>query len=168
MTLQVAPIQSTLKAEDGTKKWYPRIVKVGKTVTSADLARDLAGVSTLSLGDSRNVFANMMGILRGYLLDSRSVCIDDFGTFTVTCQAQGNGVDTLEEVSPKQITGLKVRFTPSYTRTTFAGTTRAMFTGVDFEMYGSRSKSVEYVANDNSSDGGGNNGGGGVIVDPNG
>ena len=38
MTLQVAAVQSSLESEDGSKKWYPRLVKVGKTVGSKELA----------------------------------------------------------------------------------------------------------------------------------
>jgi len=162
MTLQVTAFQSPLKDEDGNKKWYPRLIKVGRTVTSDDLARDLTKVSTLSIGDARNVFDNLMDIVKGHLLDSKSVRLDSLGTFTVTCRARKTGVSTKEEVSPKQITDLKIRFTPSYTRSTFEGTTRAMFTGVDFEMYGKKSKST---AVDPNNDGGDN--GDDEYIDPN-
>lgn len=165
MTLQVAAIQSSFESQDGTKKWYPRIVKVGKTITSNDLAKDLADVSTLSIGDARNVFDNLASIIKKHLMNSQSVCIDDFGTFTVTSQARGTGVDTKEEVTPKQITGLKVRFTPTYTRSAFEGTTRAMYTGVTFEMYGSRSKSV-LTGSDENNEGGGAPDEGDDLVDP--
>lgn len=161
MTLQVTAALGPKVAEGETRKWYPRIIKTGRTVTSDDLARDLSEVSTLSIGDSRNVFDNLMGIMRRHLLNSRSVCLDGFGTFTITCRARKTGVDTKEEVSPKQITDLKIRFTPKYTRSAFEGTTRAMFSGVDFEMYGKRSKALG--ATDDEDTGGS---GGGGQIDP--
>ena len=114
----------------------------------------MAERATLSVGDTKNVFDNLSRISKRHLLNSRSVCIDGLGTFTVICQARKTGVDTKDEVSPKQITALKVRFTPSYTRNSFEGTTRAMFTGVDFAMYGSKSKSFTSGPNDNSGNGG--------------
>lgn len=174
MTLQFTAVQSSMESEDGSKKWYPRLVKVGRTVTSDDLAKDLARVSTLSVGDSRNVFDNLSDIFRTHLLNSRSVRLDGLGTFTVTCKAQGTGVDTREEVSSDQITSLKIRFTPCYTRSKYLGTTRALFFGVDFEMYGSKSKSTGmYAGNNNDTNtgnggdtGGGSNTGGGGFVDP--
>jgi len=166
MTLQVTAAQGPFKDEDGNQKWYPRLIKVGRTITSDDLARELTKVSTLSIGDARNVFDNLMDIIKGHLLDSKSVRLDYLGTFTVTCRARKTGVNTKEEVSPKQITDLKIRFTPSYTRSNFEGTTRAMFTGVDFEMYGARSKSTASGSNDNNGEGN-DDGGEDEYIDPN-
>lgn len=38
------------------------------------------------------------------------------GTFYLTCQSVGQGVDMPEEVSPRQITAVKVGFIPEYKR----------------------------------------------------
>ena len=91
-----------------------------------------------------------MSIMKRHLLNSKSVCLDGFGTFTIICRARKMGVDSKEEVTPKQITDLKIRFTPSYTRNAFEGTTRAMFSGVDFEMYGKKSKASTTDSNNNN------------------
>lgn len=164
MPLLFTTFQSTMETKEGKNQWHPRLVKVGEPVTAYDLAMQIAKRSSLTPGDSLNVIDNLMDVIQGYLLDSRSVCLDRLGTFTITCRSTGNGVDTEEEVSASQITDLKVRFTPTYTRNKFNGTTRSMFTGVTFEKI-NKAKSQTNPTTDpdngnNNGDGGGNDNGG--------
>jgi predicted histone-like DNA-binding protein len=116
--------------------WYPRIVKYGETVTTKKLAHAIAQVSSLSPGDVRSLIEDLFNVVKENLLDGKSVNLEGLGTFTVTCNAKGTGVETKEDVHPGQITQLKVRFTPTSTRTSFEGTTRAIFEGVTFKMIG--------------------------------
>ena len=102
-------------------------------MTAREIGAEVAKRSSMAPGDVLNVIDTMMDIIHQNLLNSRSVCLDGLGTFTVTCRSAGNGVDTEDDVTSNQITELKVRFTPSYTRSKFEGTTRAMFAGVTFE-----------------------------------
>lgn len=140
MSLLLGAYQSSLETKDGEKLWYPRVVKFGDVVTTKEIGIALAGMSSLSAGDARSMVENMTSIIGKSLLDGKSVCLEDFGTFTVTCKAVGTGVKTKEEVNPNQITHLKVRFTPAYKRSSFQGTTRAIFNGVSFKMIDDRLK----------------------------
>lgn len=133
MPLLYTAYQSTLENKDGEKLWHPRILKAGDPMTVYELGVEVSKRSSMSAGDALNIIETAQDIIRQNLMNSRSVCLDRLGTFTVTCRSPKNGVKTEEEVSSNQITELKVRFTPSYTRNSYNGTTRAMFEGVTFE-----------------------------------
>ena len=49
--------------------------------------------------------------------EGHSVKLDGVGTFYYTADTSKQGVDTPEEVSAKQINGVRVRFLPEYART---------------------------------------------------
>ena len=104
--------QSQLKTKEGKKQWHLTLVKVGKMVTSQQLAEVIAEKSSLN---------------------SRSVRLEGLGTFTMKACTQGHGVDQEEEVSPNQVAALRCLFTPEYTRPAAIGTTRALLQGVEFQ-----------------------------------
>ena len=97
-------------------KWYPRSVTVGKPVTTDEVADRLARISTVSRGDTYAVLKELGGVLGDCMADGRTVKLDGVGTFYYTSAANGQGVDTPEEVSAKQITGVRVRFIPETSR----------------------------------------------------
>lgn len=164
MPLLYSAYQSTLETKDGEKLWHPRLKKVGEPMTAYELGVAISKRTALSAGDSLNCVAAMQDIFYETLLSSRSICLDRIGTFTVTCRSTKNGVKTEEEVSAKQITDLKVRFTPAYTRNVYNGTTRAMFEGVTFEKIGKTKKADGNNTNPDPNPGGG--GGGDEFIDP--
>ena len=51
-----------------------------------------------------------------YMAQGRSVKLDGLGSFYYTANASGQGVDSADEVSAKQITGVRVRFIPESKR----------------------------------------------------
>ncbi len=87
------------------KKWYPRAVTGKSPFTTDDVAARLSKISTVSRGDTYAVLANLGDVLA-----------DMLSTFYLTCQSVGQGVDMPEEVSPRQITAVKVGFIPEYKR----------------------------------------------------
>ena len=99
------------------KKWYPRSIVVGDPATTDEVAQRLADISTVSLGDTYNVLKNLSTVLKAFMKEGRSVKLDGVGTFYYTADATKQGVDTAEEVSAKQIVGVRVRFLPEYGRT---------------------------------------------------
>lgn len=127
--------QSTIKSKDGKKKYHPQLVKIGKTVTTQQLAERIAEMSSLTPGDVHNCIRNLSSVIDSFLLQSKSVNLEGLGTFTVISKSGSKGVDTPEEVSPSQISHLKVQFTPSYTRAAGTGHTRTMFQGVEYVRY---------------------------------
>ena len=96
-------------------KWYPRSVTVG-TCTTKYVAERLSQMSTVSLGDTYAVLLGL-GEVMGELMElGQSVKLEGIGTFFLTGQAKGRGVDTPEEVSGEQFTKLTVGFIPEYSR----------------------------------------------------
>lgn len=97
-------------------KWYPRAVTKGHPCTTDDVAKQLSIMSTVSPGDTYAVLMNLGPVLAKMMSEGRSVQLKGVGTLYYTCGCSGQGVDTPEEVSPGQITAVKVRFIPEYTR----------------------------------------------------
>ena len=112
-------------------KWQKKR-RAGGTVATQQLAEVIAEKSSLTAGDVQNVVRNLMSVMREYLLNSRSVRLDGLGTFTMKACTRGKGVESADKVSPNQITALKCRFNPEYTRPAAIGTTRALTQGVQF------------------------------------
>lgn len=97
-------------------KWYPQSVTIGKPVTTKEVANRLADLSALSPGDCYSMLGNLGKVLGEYMNSGRTVKLDGVGTFYYTANTTGQGVDTPEEVSAKQIKGTRVRFIPEVAR----------------------------------------------------
>lgn len=96
-------------------KWYPRSFTAGKYDTN-DVAERLAKMSTVSRADTLAVLTGLGEVLGDMLETGNSVKLDGLGTFYLTGQCQGHGVDNPGEVSPEQFRKLKVSFIPEYNR----------------------------------------------------
>lgn len=132
MPLLYKPVQSTMPSEDGEKKWFPHIVKLKKRATTETLAEEISEFSSLTEGDVHNVIRNLLTHMRRHLLNSESVHLDGFGTFTIKANCAGNGVSTPDEVNPDQINHLTVHFTPCFKRIPGVGVRYPMYKGVEF------------------------------------
>lgn len=97
-------------------KWYPRTV-TQETIGTDQIARQLSREASVTQGDTYAVLVGLGAILSEHLAFGRRVKLKGIGTFYLTGKANGRGVDTPEEVTPKQITELRVRFIPEYRRT---------------------------------------------------
>ena len=90
------------------EKFYANPVNLGKK-TLRDIARDIAGRSSLTRGDIENVLTNFMECLPSYLRDGFSVQLGEFGTMRLTLSSTG----ALDEKSFKVETiKPRVTFTP--------------------------------------------------------
>ncbi|MCD7900799.1 MAG: HU family DNA-binding protein [Bacteroides sp.] len=162
--------QSSIASKDGKKKWFPVLVKTGKAVTLFEMADEVAEKSSLTPGDTMSVTSNLMRVIARHLMNSRSVKLDGLGTFTVIAKSVGHGVDTEEEVNHTQIHGLRIRFTPEFTRNNVQGTTRAMFENLEFAKWGGGNSSSSNSNNGIDNSGGDDNtdpgDGGGGFIDP--
>ena len=96
-------------------KWYPRSFTVG-TMDTDQVAERLSQISTVSKGDTYAVLLGLGEVLGGMLEAGYSVKLKGVGTFYLTGRAEGQGVDTPEEVSGQQFSKLQVRFIPEYRR----------------------------------------------------
>lgn len=96
-------------------KWYPRSFTIG-TLHTEDVARQLSLMSTVSKSDTYAVLIGLGEVLGDMMATGKSVKLKGLGTFYLTGKANGQGVDTPEEVSAEQFTELRVRFIPEYKR----------------------------------------------------
>lgn len=92
--------------------WYPKSVLVGTPVTTKQVAERLARESTVSLANVYAVLLSLGSVLGDYMSQGRSVKLDGIGSFYFTATANKNGVAKEEDVSAKQINGVRVRFIP--------------------------------------------------------
>ena len=103
-----------LKKKSGL--YYPEAVTVGKQVSTKQLAQALSDRSTVTLSDARAVLSELGTVMATYMAQGRSVQLEGLGSFRYTINAQKQGVETLEKVSPSQIKSIRVRFVPETTR----------------------------------------------------
>ena len=99
-----------------TGLWYPQVVTVGKPVTTDQVADRLAQMSTVSRGDTYAVLKDLGGVLASFMSEGRTVKLEGVGTFYYTINAD-KGITKPEEVTAKQIKGVRVRFIPETSRT---------------------------------------------------
>ena len=69
-------------------KYYASPVNAGKK-TLRDIAKDIAGRSSLTRGDIENVLTNFMECLPSYLRDDFRVQLGEFGTMRLTLSSEG-------------------------------------------------------------------------------
>lgn len=93
-------------------KWYPQSVTVGKPVSTMELAQRISRQCTVNPADTYAVLVALGGALGEFMAEGRTVKLENMGTFYYTANAEGNGVETKEEVSAAQIKGVRVRFIP--------------------------------------------------------
>ena len=98
MTLFYKAVQSTMATKAGDKKWHLNLVKIGKTVSTQQLAEMIAEKSSLTPGDVQNVIRNLMSTMRMHLLNSRTVRLNGLGTFTMKARTRGSGTEKAEDV----------------------------------------------------------------------
>ena len=89
MPLIYKPYQATLANKEGQKLFYPRLVKIGRTVNTQKMAELIAEKASLTAGDVHNVIRNLMSVMREQLLNSRTVRLEGLGTFTMVAKACG-------------------------------------------------------------------------------
>ena len=76
--------QSVLANKEGKKLFYPRVVLTGN-VDTEQVAKEIAELSSLSTGDSKNVIDNLVTVMTRHLQSSESVTLDGLGTFRYEC-----------------------------------------------------------------------------------
>ena len=107
MKIKMVPRKNPQKKSE--VKFYASPVNAGKK-TLRDIAKDIAGRSSLTRGDIENVLTNFMECLPSYLRDGFSVQLGEFGTVRLTLSSEG----ALNEKAFKTETiKPRVTFTPS-------------------------------------------------------
>ena len=107
--MKIKMVQRKNPQKQSEVKYYARPVNAGKK-TLRDIAKDIAGRSSLTRGDIENVLTNFMECLPSYLRDGFSVQLGEFGTVRLTLSSEGAADEKsfkTETIKPR------VTFTPS-------------------------------------------------------
>ena len=102
--------QSVLANKGQRSFSIPRVVLTGMG-HRAGVAKEIAELSSLSTGDSKNVIDNLVTVMTRHLQSSRGVTLDGLGTFRLTMKSTMNGVEDPLKVSATQST-LRCVFCP--------------------------------------------------------
>ena len=106
--MKIKMVQRKNPQKKSEVKFYASPVNAGKK-TLRDIAKDIAGRSSLTRGDIENVLTNFMECLPSYLRDGFSVQLGEFGTVRLTLSSEG----ALDEKTFKTETiKPRVTFTP--------------------------------------------------------
>lgn len=86
--MKIKMVQRKNPQKKSEVKYYASPVNAGKK-TLRDIAKDIAGRSSLTRGDIENVLTNFMECLPSYLRDGFSVQLGEFGTVRLTLSSEG-------------------------------------------------------------------------------
>ena len=106
MKIRLVPKKNPQKREE--VKFYANPVNLGHKSLD-DIARDIAGRSSLTRGDVSNVLYNFIDCLPHYLRDGFSIQLGEFGSMRVTLSSKGSETEKAfktETIKPR------VTFTP--------------------------------------------------------
>jgi predicted histone-like DNA-binding protein len=92
------------------KKQYANPVNAGN-LTIKDLAKEIAGRSSLTRGDVENVLISFLEEIPTYLKIGMSVKLGEFGTMRLSLKSEG--VEQGKKFEASKIKGVKIIFTPS-------------------------------------------------------
>ena len=122
--------------------FYPEAVIVGKQVSTKQLAQALSDRSTVTLSDARAVLSELGMVMSTYMAEGRSVHLEGLGSFRYTINAQKQGVENIEKVSPAQINSVRVRFVPETSRNAdgTVATRSCQPTAVNWFLWGAEEK----------------------------
>ena len=86
--MKIKMVQRKNPQKKSEVKYYASPVNAGKK-NLRDIARDIAGRSSLTRGDIENVLSNFIDCLPHYLRDGFSVQLGEFGTMRLTLSSEG-------------------------------------------------------------------------------
>ena len=97
---------------EGQKKsgYYPQVVR-SKTVTTDELALNVARGKRLNAIETKATIELLLAGIEAELLNGNSICFDGFGTFALTAECRP--VDDPSKIRAESILVKRVTFTPS-------------------------------------------------------
>jgi predicted histone-like DNA-binding protein len=91
------------------QKQYANAVNAGR-LTIKDFAKEIAGRSSLTRGDTENVLNNFIDVMPAFLKMGASIKLGEFGTLRLNLVCEG--VEADKQFTANNIKGTKVIFTP--------------------------------------------------------
>lgn len=91
--------------------YYPQVIR-SKTVNLEEMATTIAKGKRLQAFEIKSTLELLMACIEDELLDGNSVCLDGFGTFSLTAQCVRR-VENPKEIRAESVEVKRVTFTPS-------------------------------------------------------
>lgn len=151
--------------KDGSGKYHPQLVSLGKPATLATLTVKMKEKSSLTEGDIKSVLTNFVSTMREELFNGHSVNIENFGVFALAATTEGS--EKKEDCTASKIKSVRITFRastnvrPSLTSTRMED--QMDFVSLEKMLEAKESGSGSTETPDDS--GGGSDGGGGSDVD---
>lgn len=101
--------RKSLQHPNKPNKYYPVLRSVGLKLEK-EVAMLIADETTLNRKEAEMALTQFEKILVRLLLEGHTVQLGDWGTFRLTCHADGS--DTVEQVTAANIKNLNIRFMP--------------------------------------------------------
>ncbi len=141
-----------------TKKYYPQLVTLGKSVDEDYIAHQIKELSALSKGDIQSVITNFLDVVRTALYSGHSVNLRNFGIFSLSAKTEGS--ETKEGCTAKNIKTIRINFRASKSVRPNMNATRAddKISFIDLDAYLRKVTGGNYVP-DEEDNGEGNSGG---------
>ena len=112
MSVKFKPTQIAMSLSANYGRWYAKMVPTA-TVTSRQLAEEVAHSSTVTQADMLAVLWSLSDAIRRHLLNSEIVHVDGLGSLRIGFRARAQ--DRPEDVSADDIHGLRIVMTPERT-----------------------------------------------------
>ncbi|WP_418698593.1 HU family DNA-binding protein [Bacteroides sp.] len=94
-------------------KWFPRAYVLKHPVDTQQLGETISQRCTVSPADVHAVLRALPEVMAEYMDAGRSIHMDGIGAFHYKLSCAGQGVDSPEEVSPRQVKAVRVQFIPA-------------------------------------------------------
>ena len=91
--------------------YYPQVIRSG-TVNLEEMATTIAKGKRLQAFEIKSTLELLMACIEDELLDGKSVCLDGFGTFSLTAQSVRR-VENPKEIRAESVEVKRVTLTPS-------------------------------------------------------
>ena len=109
--------------KDAAKMFYPRLVTLGQSVELSEVAYRMQKMSSLSQGDIHSVIINFVDVMRESLYGGKSVNVENFGVFSLSCEGEGSA--DVKKCTADKIKKVRINFRPSSSVKVDLATTRA-------------------------------------------
>jgi predicted histone-like DNA-binding protein len=109
MAVKLKKIQRRNPMDTNETKWYLVQERAG-TVGIQEIAKEIEGRSSLSLGDVQSVLSNLVEIMPLFLKLGQTIKLGSFGSFHISITSNGTG--TADEISGHDVKAVKILFRP--------------------------------------------------------
>lgn len=104
--------KSNVKNKGNKTIWYPMIVSNRQVVDTRKIAREIAARSGATEGEVIGILHDLGLVMREHLAEGSRIVLNGIGSFKISAQARGTGIEDEDKVSAMQFNHVKVMFIP--------------------------------------------------------